>query len=80
MDDEEKKLIGKYKPKYKKYEPVKIDINLEITQSRLHLEKMREEARRMKQSIDDDRKIFEKKIRRGGNQGLAYLINPIEEI
>lgn len=79
MNDEEKKLIGKYKPKYKKYEPVKIDINLDITQSRLHLEKMREEARRMKQSIDDDRKIFEKKIRRGKNQGLAYLIDPKEK-
>ena len=80
MNDEEKKLIGKYKPKYKKYEPVKININLDITQSRLHLEKMREEARRMKQSIDDDRKIFEKKLRRGENQGLASIINTIEEI
>ena len=79
MDDEEKKLIGKYKPKYKKYEPVKIDINLEITQSRLHLEKRREEAERMKQEIDSDRKIFEKKIRRGENQGLAYLIDPKEK-
>ena len=36
---------------------------------------MREEARRMKQSIDDDRKIFEKKIRRGENQGLASIID-----
>ena len=79
MNDEEKKLIGKYKPKYKKYEPVKIDINLDITQSRLHLEKRREEAERMKQEIDSDRKIFEKKIRRGENQGLAYLIDPKEK-
>ena len=70
--------IRKY-TKYKKYEPVKIDINLDITQSRLHLEKRREEAERMKQEIDSDRKIFEKKIRRGENQGLAYLIDPKEK-
>jgi|TARA_R110002020_G_scaffold237123_1_gene449422 hypothetical protein len=78
MNDEEKKLIGKYKPKYNS-EPMKFDINLDITQSRLHLEKRREEAERMKQEIDSDRKIFEKKIRRGENQGLAYLIDPKEK-
>ena len=61
MNDEEKKLIGKYKPKYNS-EPMKFDINLDITQSRLHLEKRREEAERMKQEIDSDRKIFEKKF------------------
>ena len=38
-----------------------------------------EEAERMKQEIDSDRKIFEKKIRRGENQGLAYLIDPKEK-
>ena len=80
MNDEEKKLIGKYKPKPKyNSEPMKFDINLDITQSRLHLEKRREEAERMKQEIDSDRKIFEKKIRRGENQGLAYLIDPKEK-
>ena len=78
MNDEEKKLIGKYKPKYNS-EPMKFDINLDITQSRLQLEKRREEAERMKQEIDSDRKIFEKKIRRGENQGLAYLIDPKEK-
>ena len=78
MNDEEKKLIGKYKSKYNS-EPMKFDINLDITQSRLHLEKRREEAERMKQEIDSDRKIFEKKIRRGENQGLAYLIDPKEK-
>ena len=78
MNDEEKKLIGKYKPKYNS-EPMKFDINLDITQSRLHLEKRREEAERMKQEIDSDRRIFEKKIRRGENQGLAYLIDPKEK-
>ena len=78
MNDEEKKLIGKYKPKYNS-EPMKFDINLDITQSRLHLEKRREEAERMKQEIDSDRKIFEKKIRRGENQGLTILIDPKEK-
>tara|TARA_B110000027_G_C15944273_1_gene222674 strand:+ start:197 stop:376 length:180 start_codon:yes stop_codon:yes gene_type:complete len=58
---------------------MEFDINLDITQSRLHLEKRREEAERMKQEIDSDRKIFEKKIRRGENQGLAYLIDPKEK-
>jgi len=56
-----------------------MDINLDITQSRLHLEKRRSEAQRMKQSIKDDRKIFEKKLR-GENSSLASIIDPIEEI
>ena len=79
MNDEEKKLIGKYKPKYNG-EPMKLDINLDITQSRLHLEKRRSEAERMKQDIINDRKIFEKKMRRTENSGLASIIDPIEEI
>mgnify|MGYP003126364760 FL=1 len=79
MNDEEKKLIGKYKPKYSG-EPMKIDLNLDITSSRINLEKRREIATRMKQEIDVDRKNFEKKIRRGENQGLASIINSIEEI
>ena len=79
MNDEEKKLIGKYKPKYNS-EPMKFDINLDIASSRINLEKRREIATRMKQEIDVDRKNFEKKIRRGENQGLASIINSIEEI
>ena len=79
MNDEEKKLIGKYKPKYN-HQPMKLDINLDITQSRLHLEKRRSEAERMKQDIINDRKIFEKKMRRTENSGLASIIDPIEEI
>ena len=57
---------------------MKINLNLDITKNRLLVEKRREEIQRMKQSIDD-RKIFEKKIRRGENQGLAYLIDPKEK-
>ena len=76
MNDEEKKLIGKYKPKPKyNSEPMKFDINLDITQSRLQLDKRREEAERMKQDIINDRKIFEKKMRRGENSGLASIID-----
>ena len=79
MNDEEKKLIGKYKPKGIG-EPMKFDLNLDIASSRINLEKRREIARNMKQEIDVDRKNFEKKIRRGENQGLASIINSIEEI
>ena len=50
-----------------------------IVHIKKQLEKRREEAERMKQEIDSDRKIFEKKIRRGKNQGLAYLIDPKEK-
>jgi hypothetical protein len=78
MTDDEKKLIGQYKSKGT-IEPMKINLNLDITKNRLLVEKRREEIQRMKQSIDDDRKIFEKKLRRGGNQGLAYLIDPKEK-
>ena len=74
MNDEEKKLIGKYKPKYSG-EPMKIDLNLDIASSRINLEKRREIATRMKQEIDVDRKNFEKKIRRGENRGLASIID-----
>ena len=74
MNDEEKKLIGKYKPKYSG-EPMKIDLNLDIASSRINLEKRREIATRMKQEIDVDRKNFEKKIRRGENGGLASIID-----
>jgi len=78
MNDEEKKLIGKFKPKIP-YEPMNFNLNLDITKNRLLVEQRREEAERMKQEIDSDRKIFEKKIRRGENQGLAYLIDPKEK-
>ena len=33
----------------------------------------------MKQEIDSDRKIFEKKIRRTENSDLTYLIDPKEK-
>ena len=77
MTDDEKKLIGQHKSK-ETIEPMKINLNLDITKNRLLVEKRREEIQRMKQSIDD-RKIFEKKLRRGENQGLAYLIDPKEK-
>lgn len=79
MDDEEKKLIGKYKPKYNT-EPMKLNLNMDIAGSRLNLEKKRELVTNMKQEIDDDRKNFEKKLRGEKNQGLASILNPIEEI
>jgi len=47
MDDKEKKLIKKDRPK-KVYEPVKIDINLDITKSRLNLERIRAELNFLK--------------------------------
>ena len=47
MNDEEKKLIKKDKPK-KVFEPVKIDINLDITKSRLNLERIRAELNFLK--------------------------------
>ena len=55
------------------------NLNLDITKNRLLVEQRREEVERMKQEIDSDRKIFEKKIRRGENQGLAYLIDHKEK-
>ena len=79
MNDEEKKLIGKYKPKYSG-EPMKLDLNMDIASSRLNLEKKRELVRNMNQEIDVDRKNFLKNLRRGENSGLASILNPIEEI
>jgi hypothetical protein len=79
MNDEEKKLIGKYKPKHNT-EPMKLDLNMDITNSRMNLEKRRELSTRMKQEMESDRKNFQKKLRRGENSGLASILNPIEEI
>jgi len=79
MNDEEKKLIGKYKPKYSG-EPMKLDLNMDIASSRLNLEKKRELVRNMNQEIDVDRKNFLKNLRRGENSGLASILNSIEEI
>tara|TARA_R110002110_G_scaffold13893_2_gene66025 strand:- start:76 stop:702 length:627 start_codon:yes stop_codon:yes gene_type:complete len=79
MNDEEKKLIGKYKPKYSG-EPMKLDLNMDIASSRLNLEKKRELVRNMNQEIDVERKNFQKKLRGEKNQGLASIINSIEEI
>tara|TARA_B100000787_G_scaffold943_1_gene703 strand:+ start:830 stop:1012 length:183 start_codon:yes stop_codon:yes gene_type:complete len=44
-----------------------------------HKEGKLHEAERMKQEIDSDRKIFEKKIRRTENSDLTYLIDPKEK-
>ena len=79
MNDEEKKLIGKYKPKYSG-EPMKLDLNMDIASSRLNLEKKRELVRNMNQEIDVERKNFQKKLRGEKNQGLASILNTIEEI
>ena len=82
MNDEEKKLIGKFKPKIP-YEPMNFNLNLDITKNRLLVEQRREEMAISKVQDDIDRKKFLKKInsnRHTGNSGLAYLINPIEEI
>ena len=79
MNDEEKKLIGKYKPKYSG-EPMKLDLNMDIASSRLNLEKKRELVKNMNQEIDVDRKNFLKNLRRGENSGLASILNSIEEI
>ena len=82
MNDEEKKLIGKFKPKIL-YEPMNFNLNLDITKNRLLVEQRREEMAISKVQDDIDRKKFLKKInsnRRTENSGLAYLINPIEEI
>mgnify|MGYP006138828971 FL=1 len=82
MNDEEKKLIGKFKPKIP-YEPMNFNLNLDITKNRLLVEQRREEMAISKVQDDIDRKKFLKKInsnRRTENSGLAYLINPIEEI
>ncbi|MDA9042095.1 hypothetical protein N9H38_00585 [Candidatus Pelagibacter sp.] len=38
------------------------NLNLDITKNRLLVEQRREEVERMKQEIDSDRKIFEKKF------------------
>jgi hypothetical protein len=82
MNDEEKKLIGRFKSKIP-YEPMNFNLNLDITKNRLLVEQRREEMAISKVQDDIDRKKFLKKInsnRRTKNSGLACLINPIEEI
>ena len=82
MDDEEKKLIGKFKPKVP-YEPMNFNLNLDITKSRLNLERVRKEMAISKVQDDIDRKKFLKKInsnRHTENSGLAYLIDPKGDI
>ena len=62
---------------------MKFNLNLDITKSRLNFERVRKEMAISKVQDDIDRKKFLKKInsnRRTENSGLAYLINPIEEI
>ena len=83
MDDEELKLIKKYKPKYNPYQPMNFDLNLDITKSRLNLERLRKEMAISKATDIDDKQKFLKKYnsdRRTEISGLPYLIDPIEEI
>jgi len=82
MNDEEKKLIGKFKPKIP-YEPMNFNLNLDITKSRLNFERVRKEMAISKAQDDIDRKKFLKKInsnRHTENSGLAYLIDPKGDI
>ena len=83
MDDEELKLIKKFKPKAPPYQPVNINLNLDITKSRLNLERLRKEMAISKATDIDDKQKFLKKYnsdRRTEISGLPYLIDPIEEI
>ena len=55
MNDEEKKLIGKFKLKIP-YEPMNFNLNLDIIKSRLHFERVRKEMPISKVQDDIDRK------------------------
>ena len=82
MDDEELKLIKKYKPKYN-HQPMNFDLNLDITKSRLNLERLRQELALSRAQDVEDKKKFLKKYnenRHTENSGLAYLIDPKGEI
>ena len=67
MNDEEKKMIGRYKQP----EPINIDLTT-INKGRLLLEKMREDDKRLE---EQKRKIFEKNLSHEKVGGLAYLLN-----
>ena len=67
MNDEELKMIGKFKHP----EPMKIDLT-GISKGRLLLEQMREDEKRLE---EQRKKIFEKKQNDENIGGLAYLLN-----
>ena len=67
MNDEELKMIGKFKHP----EPMKIDLT-GISKGRLLLEQMREDDKRLE---EQRKKIFEKKQSDENIGGLAYLLN-----
>jgi hypothetical protein len=67
MNDEEKKMIGKYKQP----EPIKLDLST-VTKGRLLLQQMREDDKRLE---EQRKKIFEKKQSNENIGGLAYLLN-----
>ena len=67
MNDEELKMIGKFKYP----EPMKIDLT-GISKGRLLLEQMREDDKRLE---EQRKKIFEKKQSDENIGGLAYLLN-----
>ena len=67
MNDEELKMIGKFKHP----EPMKIDLT-GISKGRLLLEQMREDDKRL---AEQRKKIFEKKQSNENIGGLAYLLN-----
>ena len=67
MNDEEKKMIGKYKQP----EPINIDLST-INKGRLLLQQMREEDKRL---AEQRKKIFEKNSSDEKFSGLAYLLN-----
>ena len=67
MNDEELKMIGKFKHP----EPMKIDLT-GISKGRLLLEQMREDDKRLE---EQRKKIFEKKQNDENIGGLAYLLN-----
>ena len=66
MNDEELKMIGKFKHP----EPMKIDLT-GISKGRLLLEQMREDDKRLE---EQRKKIFEKKQNDENIGGLAYLL------
>ena len=67
MNDEEKKMIGKYKQP----EPIKLDLST-VSKGRLLLQQMREDDKRL---AEQRKKIFEKKQSNENIGGLAYLLN-----
>jgi hypothetical protein len=67
MNDEEKKMIGKYKQP----EPINVDLTT-INKGRLLLQQMREDDKRL---AEQRKKIFEKNSSHENIGGLAYLLD-----